>query len=214
MWQSVCRVVAGVATVAVTIGAPAAANAAMIPLAAAAGDTLTLNVFLDTAGSDVTGFDFLLALPTGLNATQASLGGLVPEGSATAFLLDADNNLIDLPSTAISPSALFSVIASLNAPAVVSGAGLLFTIDFLSSGVNGILELGPSLFGPSLLGAAGEELLFGLTLSSIGNTVTANISVGDSGGVAPIPEPATVLLVGSGLAMALTARRRNRKREN
>jgi hypothetical protein len=207
MRQVTVRLLLSAVILASGICLPQSASAAAIPLSALTGETVRFDVFLDTGLTGVTAFDFTVVVPTELTITQASLGALFPSASSTAFLIN-ENEFVDLPTTS-GLSSPFSVVGSLAAPVVASGAGLLFSIDFLSSNpVVGLLELAPSLFGPSLIDASGNELPFFIDLSAAGGTITASLT---TAGPEPIPEPGTLLLVATGLATGVLGTRKRRR---
>lgn len=151
------------------------------------GDTFFLDINI-TNVTDLFGFQFdILYDPTILTANETVEGGFLSTGGSTLFI----------PGDAVStPGDLsFTIGLLLGGISGVSGDGTLARVSFTAaSGGTSSISLSNLLFQDSL----GEFI----------NPTTLNASVDvNASSTAPVPEPGTLMLVGSGLAMAWRKRR-------
>jgi hypothetical protein len=151
------------------------------------GDTFFLDINI-TDVNDLLGFQFGLQFdPTVLMANEVLEGGFLPSGGSTFFIPGSIDNVAGLID--ISGDILLEF-------AGVSGDGRLARVSFTA------ISAGTSALGLSdvlLL----DSLFNSIDASTQGGSVTAAAST-----ASPIPEPGTMVLVGSGLLVAWRNRRR------
>jgi hypothetical protein len=153
------------------------------------GDTFFLDINI-TGVTDLYGFQFdVLYDPTILTANDITEGAFLPSGGFT-FFIPAD--------PAATPGNLGTTYDLLLGPLQgVSGDGTLARISFTAA------SGGPSSISLSNL----------LLQDSVGNIIDFDTQTGtpstsvDVNSTAPVPEPGTLMLVGSGIAMAWRKRR-------
>jgi hypothetical protein len=158
--------------------------------AAQVGSTVTYNIAIDDI-ADLYSYQFSINYDArylrALNVTEGAFLGTA--GSTVSGVLGMDTGLIDF------------VYGSLLGPTPgASGSGLLASITFEAIGAGtSALSFADVIF----LDSVGDDIA-GLTALSGQGVVLA-----DPGGPVDVPEPASVLLFGAGLAGAAALRRRN-----
>ena len=157
------------------------------------GDTFTVDIAI-TDADNVFGYQFDLGFdPTKLAGIDITNGDFISDAIGFFVPGTVDN---------VGGTISFTANAIIGAVPGVSGSGILAHASFTALGVSPSTPI--NLLGPILLDDVLNEIS---GVQSVGGTVTITANTD----VTPVPEPATMLLVGSGLAAAW---RQRRKRES
>jgi hypothetical protein len=158
-------------------------------LTPAIGSPFALAVDIGGA-SDLYGFQFDIAFnPAVLQASDIVEGSFLLGGGSTFYIPGVIDNTLGLIS--------FTANTLIGAVPGVAGNGTLATIDFTST----------------TAGTSPISLANGLLVDSVGNlldftTTDGSVTVGS---VAPVPEPATLMMFGTGMVGMLIGRHRKRR---